>query len=129
MPVHAFDHVNIHSEDPEWLVEWYEDVLGLRVGPRPNGLGADGIWLLPGDQAILHLDAAVSVQRPDQGTVPALEQVAFRATNRPEFLKHLADREVDNNPVEVTEIGIVQINYHDCDGNHVHVDFPTQEYP
>ena len=77
----------------------------------------------------MHLVAATNVQRPGDGAVPALEHIAFRATNRPEFLKHLADREVAFTPLEVTEIGVVQISFHDCDGNHVHVDFPVQEYP
>ncbi len=129
MPLHAFDHINIHSEDTARLAEWYEDVLGLRTGPRPGGLGVEGLWLYLGDQAILHLVDAPNVHRPGADAVPALEHIAFRATNLAGFRDHLTSRGIAFTPFEVTEAGLLQINLHDCDGNHVHVDFPLDEAP
>lgn len=69
MPLLAFDHINIHSEDTGRLAKWYEDVLGLRGGPRPDGSGVEGIWLYLGlgDQAILHLVDALYVDPPKRG--------------------------------------------------------------
>ena len=129
MPLHAFDHINIHSEDIARLAEWYGDILGLRIGPRPDGLGVEGLWLYLGDQAILHLVDAPNVHRPGADVVPALEHIAFRATGLDEFQNHLARRQIDYTPFEVAEVGLVQINLNDCDGNHLHIDFPLEEMP
>jgi catechol 2,3-dioxygenase-like lactoylglutathione lyase family enzyme len=49
-------HVNIRvpAREIASLVRFYEDMVGLRVGPRPP-FDSPGVWLYAGDAAIVHL--------------------------------------------------------------------------
>ena len=121
----TFDHVNIHTEDAGRLASWYERVLGMKPGPRPDFPGIDGIWLYTGDKAYLHLVEMQGVGRPD---IPALEHFSFTAKGLTEFLNILSEIGAEYEFVEVPEVGLVQVNFCDCDGNHVHIDFPLDEH-
>jgi catechol 2,3-dioxygenase-like lactoylglutathione lyase family enzyme len=44
MPLWQLDHVNVVTANREEMVAWYEAVLGLRSGPRPD-FPFDGAWL------------------------------------------------------------------------------------
>ena len=59
----ALDHINLHCDDPDALAFWYETILGLKRGPRPN-FSVPGLWLYMGEQPVLHiLKAAEPLQR------------------------------------------------------------------
>ncbi len=47
MPLFALDHVNIRKVHLDDMVTWYEEVLGLRSGSRPE-FPVRGAWLYPG---------------------------------------------------------------------------------
>ena len=36
MKMQSFDHVNVRTANLEGMVDWYNDVLGLVSGRRPN---------------------------------------------------------------------------------------------
>jgi catechol 2,3-dioxygenase-like lactoylglutathione lyase family enzyme len=63
MPVAGFQHINIRSADVERTRDFYERIVGLRVGDRPP-FQSVGYWLYLGAQPIVHL-----VQR-NPGDVP-----------------------------------------------------------
>lgn len=120
MSVAAFDHVNIRTGRLEDMVAFYTEVLGLAVGDRPP-FGFAGAWLYLDGQAVIHL-----VQ--DRGRIeapePRIEHVAFRGAGRLKpFLDKLASHGIDWRLGEVPDWGITQVNLHDPDGNHLHVDF------
>ncbi|WP_430736771.1 VOC family protein [Roseicyclus salinarum] len=54
MPLVAFDHINIRTLNLERMVAWYEDVLGLRSGPRPE-FPVPGAWLYLAGTCVIHL--------------------------------------------------------------------------
>ncbi|WP_371933297.1 VOC family protein [Ruegeria discodermiae] len=54
MPIRRLDHVNVVTSNLEEMVAWYETVLGLRSGPRPD-FSFGGAWLCAGDAPIVHL--------------------------------------------------------------------------
>ena len=58
MAIVGFQHINTRSTDVERTREFYERILGLRVGDRP-ALASTGYWLYAGDEPIVHL-----IQRP-----------------------------------------------------------------
>lgn len=124
MQLIAFDHVNVHTTDPGALADWYEDIIGLKRGMRPNGLGVDGIWLYLGDRAIVHLVEAPNVDRP---AVPAIEHFSLSATGLDTFLTTLRKRGIKYALAEVPDVSVVQVNLADHDGNHIHIDFPLHE--
>lgn len=125
MPLTAFDHVNLRTANLDGLVTWYCDVLGFRSGARP-AFPFPGAWLYLGDNALIHL-VGVS-EAPISGGDIALEHFAFRATNMAAFQGRLEARGIAYTVDPVPGFPIVQINLHDPDGNHIHVDFAIDEW-
>lgn len=124
MPIAAFDHVNIRTRNLKEMMAWYTDILGLTPGPRPP-FPFGGAWMYLGDQAFVHL-----VDKPAQKDAVldnTLEHFAFRATDMAGFVAKLKARGIDHSIDPVPEFPIVQVNFRDPDGNHIHVDFNSSE--
>ena len=118
------DHANIRTSNLAGMVAWYEKILGMRTGWRPD-FPFGGAWIYVEDQALVHL---VEVDEPIPASDNlALEHVAFSATGLKEFRAHLAAHDVPCREVVVPGAGIVQFNIHDPDGNHLHIDFDLTE--
>ena len=124
MTLKAFDHVNIRTTRLENMVEWYGDVLGLHLGKRPD-FNIPGAWLYLNDTAVVHLVGVI--EEPSVGANPALEHFAFRAEGLDEFVDKLKRRGIEHTVDPVPGIPVVQVNLRDFDGNHIHVDFKTDE--
>lgn len=122
----AMDHVNIRTANLGDMVRWYKDVLGMPTGPRPD-FPFPGAWLYVGDQAYVHL-VGVETQ-PRGGGEVTLEHFAFRATGMAKFLQRLEAAGVAHSVDPVPGFPVVQVNLHDPDGNHIHVDFAAEEAP
>ena len=125
MPVHKLDHVNIRTDDLPRMIAFHERVLGLKQGNRP-GFDFPGAWMYAGEQAVVHLigtESPPAGYRPDQG----LEHYAMAATGLADFLAHLRAQRVAYYCRVLPDFGIRQVNIHDPDGNHLHVDFPADE--
>ncbi len=124
MPLTDFDHVNIRTANLEAMLAWYGDVLGLHAGARPASRD-QGAWLYLGGRAVIHL---VEVDQPPMpGESLGIEHVSFRATGLTEFLKTLETAGVPHHPIKIDSLGLTLINIYDPDGNHLHIDFPTDE--
>lgn len=122
--IQKLDHVNVRTANLERLVRFYEDVLGLRSGPRPP-LGFPGAWIYAGDQAVIHL-VGVEAQPAPEGAL-RLEHFAFSATGLRAFLARLEQHGVAYRQSRQAGTGSVVINLHDPDGNRLHVDFAAGE--
>ncbi|KHQ53302.1 VOC family protein [Mameliella alba] len=126
MPLTAFDHVNVRTANLDAMIRWYGEVLDLHPGPRPP-FTVGGAWLYLGDRPYVHL-----VDIPGQREAVrdnTLEHFAFRATGMAGFLARLDEWSVPYSLDEVPEFPIVQVNFRDPDGNHIHVDFDKAELP
>lgn len=119
MEIRGFDHVNLRTANLEAMVRWYGEVLGMRPGLRPD-FDFAGAWLYCGDQALVHL---VEVAEPPRAIEPRIEHFALKATGLRAFLAHLEAKGVPYRLGEPPGTGITQVNIHDPDGNHIHVDF------
>jgi catechol 2,3-dioxygenase-like lactoylglutathione lyase family enzyme len=74
--VGVLDHFNIRTRDLASTVRFYEEVLGLLKGPRPN-FAFPGAWMYSEGKAVVHLvdiAATTEPQKPDSGVV---HHVAF----------------------------------------------------
>ena len=72
----GMNHFTAIAEDPQKTLEFYEGLVGLKRGYRPD-LGFDGAWLYgEGTQAILHLyfDRPAPTQRAG-----VIDHMAFSA--------------------------------------------------
>ena len=123
MPIERLDHVNLRTTRLDEMVSWYEQVVGLKTGPRPPFEFA-GAWLYAGDDAIVHL-VAVDAE-PDDAPLK-LEHFALQANGLSDFLQSLERFDVPSKISAVPDFPIVQVNIWDPDGNHIHVDFPASE--
>ena len=123
MTLLRLDHVNIRTSNLAAMIEWYVDVLGLTDGARPP-FDFAGAWLYIGDAPIVHL---VEVGNEPRSVEPKIEHFAISGTGLKAFVSKLKSRKVGYSLDEVPDFPIVQVNIRDCDGNHIHVDFPLAE--
>ncbi|MEM8632948.1 MAG: VOC family protein [Pseudomonadota bacterium] len=125
MPLQAFDHVNVRTARLDETVAFYGEVLGLVPGERPD-FGFPGAWLYLGDRALVHL---IGVEgSPVAGQDLSLEHFAFSATGVSEFVAKLDSLDVDYTVNTFPGIPVVQVNFFDPNGIHIHVDFPKSEW-
>lgn len=126
-----FDHVNVRTASVGPMAAWYETVLGLKSGPRPD-FPFPGAWLYLGDVAVVHLVGTAMTPNAPEPTV-RLEHFAFRSQGLADFLDHLDATgtafRIGITPGEPPTGGIVQVNIADPDGNHIHVDFVGETLP
>lgn len=123
MKLLRLDHVNILTARLDLMERFYEDILGLRVGPRPAFTMA-GAWLYLGDQAVVHL---VEVRDRRAAVNPRIAHFAFQATGLTDLTDRLTGAGVPYSVDPVPGLPLVQVNLRDPDGNHIHVDFDTAE--
>lgn len=127
MPLLAFDHVNIRTVNLDGLVAWYEDVLGLRSGPRPD-FPVPGAWLYLAEACVLHLIEADPPPTPyTDGESLRMEHMAFRAEGMDAFVAKLDERAIAYKLFPFEALDIVLVFLRDPDGNRIHVDFAATE--
>jgi catechol 2,3-dioxygenase-like lactoylglutathione lyase family enzyme len=79
MSVGVLDHFNIRTRNLGDTVRFYEDILGLEKGPRPN-FAFPGAWMYSEGKAVVHLvdiSKTDEAQKPDSGVV---HHVAFASS-------------------------------------------------
>ncbi|MBT8458629.1 MAG: glyoxalase [Rhodobacteraceae bacterium] len=123
MKLHRLDHVNIRTAQLGPMVEFYERILGLRAGARPD-FGFPGAWLYLDEHPIVHL---VGVEQECASVDPKIEHFAIEATGLKEFISRLEAAGIAHAVRPVPGYPILQVNFRDVDGNHIHVDFNSGE--
>jgi catechol 2,3-dioxygenase-like lactoylglutathione lyase family enzyme len=76
MSIGMLDHFNIRTRHLDDTVRFYEDILGLQNGDRPN-FSFPGAWMYSDGRAVVHLvdiSPTSELQKPDSGVV---HHVAF----------------------------------------------------
>ncbi|MEQ8441555.1 MAG: VOC family protein [Alphaproteobacteria bacterium] len=121
MGLRRLDHVNIRTSNLKGMVDFYSRVLGLSVGRRPD-FPFPGAWLYCGDDAIIHL-IEVSEQPLPYKRDQQLEHFAITADDMDQLTRTLDGEGIDYWLADVPGFPITQVNLHDPDGNHLHIDF------
>ncbi len=119
------DHVNIRTADLDAMVAWYGRVLDMHPGPRP-GFAFPGAWLYADGQPIVHLVGAETPPGADPADL-RLEHFAISANGLKGLLATLDAEGAPFRLFPIRDFGIVQVNVHDPDGNHIHIDFDAAE--
>jgi len=89
--VGVLDHFNIRTRNLAATVRFYEDVLGLQNGARPN-FAFPGAWMYSEGRAVVHLvdiSATGEPQKPDSGVV---HHVAFASRGFDAMKARLAEK-------------------------------------
>lgn len=122
MQIGELEHVNLRTPDLARAVRWYERVLGMRSGDKPD---VDQVfaWMYSGSKPTVHIVEAKSVKPIEN---PTLEHFSFSAKGLKSFLELLRREQVAYSTILVPGVNI-QVNVFDPDGNHIHIDFDMAE--
>ena len=143
MSLKTFEHVLIFTEDLEASHDFYVNMIGLRVGWRPD-FPFPGYWLYLGESACIHLALLTSIRNPgDENTAGQksldyvlegqkghikgtgrIAHVAFNADNIEEFLERFEKGGVPARRERVPKAPLQQIFIEDPNGVQVELNFP-----
>ena len=115
MSVGVLDHFNIRTRDLKGTVRFYQDILGLENGARPN-FAFPGAWLYSEGRAVVHLvdiSPTDEAQKPDSGVV---HHVAFISRDFAGMKKRLQTRGVEFEARQVPGGELWQIFIRDPNG-------------
>jgi len=118
MPVTQLEHYLVVSDVLDETRDFYRDILGMRVGERPN-LGFSGYWLYLDEIPCLHLadrasytayKARVGTPVPQQTTdTGAIDHIAFNATGFSDTIGLLDGRGLRYRLNRIDDIGLRQV--------------------
>ncbi|MBR1121861.1 VOC family protein [Bradyrhizobium lablabi] len=113
--VGVLDHFNIRTRNLAETVRFYEDILGLEKGPRPN-FAFPGAWMYSEGKAVVHLvdiSQTAEQQKPDSGVV---HHVAFASTGFDGMKKRLQSKSMKFDSRQVPGGDLWQIFVDDPNG-------------
>ncbi|NKC10973.1 MAG: hypothetical protein GKR94_01830 [Gammaproteobacteria bacterium] len=134
MHLAKLEHYLILSDDMETTKDFYVDVLGLRVGPRPP-FPFPGYWLYLGDQPCVHLASSAATRgqkdylgRDNDGSgTGSIDHVAFTAVDVPATVAHLEAKNIPMIRRDVPAQQAHQIFIQDPNGTHIELNFKVDE--
>ncbi len=119
--LHALDHVTCRSTHLERTLAFYEDLLGIRRGPRPP-FGIPGAWLYADGHSVMHL-----VERPVPGPHGAIDHVSFAARDRAGITARLEAARVPYHLTALPDGSALQMFLLDPDGARLELVFKHPE--
>jgi catechol 2,3-dioxygenase-like lactoylglutathione lyase family enzyme len=123
--VGVLDHYNVRTRKYPETVRFYEDVLGLTNGPRPN-FAEPGAWMYSEGRPVVHLvdlRPGEEPQKPDSGVV---HHVAFVSQGFAAMKAHLAGKSIEFRAVEVPGNRVWQIFVRDPNGVVVELNYDAE---
>ena len=124
MSVGVLDHFNIRTRNLGATVRFYEDVLGLEKGPRPN-FAFPGAWMYSEGRAVVHLvdiSPTDEAQKPDSGVV---HHVAFVSRDFKGMKQRLQGKGIEFESREVPGGDLWQIFVRDPNGVMIELNYET----
>lgn len=139
----SLNHFSIRTTDLAATRRFYEDVLGLTVGPRPD-FPFPGLWMYRGDHGD-YANAAVHIIGMDPNDPVglknylgdrdvsslrgsgAVDHVAFFSTGLDRMLRHLSSRGIAPRERTVPSLGLHQLFLDDPNGVVIELNYPAAE--
>ena len=119
MLVDKLEHYNIVTEKHDETVEFYQKIVGLVVGDRPN-FAFPGAWLYAGDDPVVHLMQLGENREPGSGSI---DHVAFRGSDYAAYKSHLEANGIDYDERYVEDAAMHQMFIRDPNGVKVEINF------
>ena len=124
VPLQNLSHLLVLARDLDATRDFYVDVLGLTVGPRPP-FRFPGCWLYLGDRAVVHL--ADKSSDPGPADTGPIDHIAFEATGLAEMVARLEALAIPVRHRKVPDLGLHQIFIHDPNGVRIELTYPATE--
>jgi len=115
----GLDHINIETVDLAASVRFYEQVLGLAVGPRPP-FDVPGAWMYADDQPIVHL---VERAAAASGRTGAIHHIAVRTSGFEQARKRFEEMGIDFEVTVVPQLNVTQVFVNDPNGVRLELNF------
>lgn len=124
MAILGFNHYNLRAERDmmEQLKVFYRDVVGLRIGDRPQ-LTSFGYWLYAESKDVLHLSEAKPEEKRKENVATTFDHVAFTATDYDATIVRLEKLRIQFKTREISDAGQKQIFFRDPAGNGIELNF------
>jgi len=119
--VDALQHVNLRTTDVERSRDFYVDVIGLQVGPRPP-IASVGYWLYLGGVPVIHLVQRNGAGLPQSGG-GAVDHVAFHGVDFEATRGRFNVLGVTFREALIPRDGTRQLFVHDPDGVKIELNF------
>jgi catechol 2,3-dioxygenase-like lactoylglutathione lyase family enzyme len=120
MAVVGLDHYALLSSDPERSTRFYEDIVGLKAGPRPR-LSFPGVWLYAGDIPIVHIIFDKPIPTKETGAVDHLAFIARGSVA--EMHERLRQHHIEFTSRVIERTGVTQVFFRDPDNVGVELNF------
>lgn len=118
------DHFTVLTDDLKATEDFYTQILGFTVGPRPD-FKFNGIWFYANDAAILHVMQRATLPIPRNGV---LDHMAFRGEDINALLQKLETAGVDYKVKRTPDPWVQwQVFFEGPSGEVVEVDYDGQE--
>ncbi len=125
MALTQLSHMTVRTDDLEGTRDFYQDLLGLKAGPRPP-LGFPGYWLYAGEQPVVHLvPKSNGIGGGPSADTGNFDHVAFTATGFAATRDRLRGRGVKFREQDVPETSIRQIFLEDPNRVMIELNFPS----
>ncbi len=127
MPIAGIAHYNfrLNRQRMEEVKAFYENIVGLQVGPRP--LSSFGYWLYAGTRDVLHLSEESADDPRRAGSDLTFDHVALEASDRAAYLHQLRAAGIPFRESAVPGSGRPQLFFRDPVGNGVELIFAASE--
>ena len=123
MPATSMNHFTVLTDDVDKTVSFYDALLGLRPGPRPD-FDFPGAWLYAGDTPILHV---VGGRPKSELKAGVIDHMAFTGRDLPATLATLKARDMQYSCRRQVSSGTWQVFFFDPNGARVELDFDRNE--
>ena len=123
-------HVNMRTSRLEATKDFYVDIIGLKVGHRPD-FGNIGYWLYSGDDPVVHLSEVPQADTPRtnrQGDGNGLDHFALDGKDLAGQLDRLKQNDIPYD-IRVAASGYIQVFFDDPNGVTVEMGYPVEEEP
>ena len=132
MPAESLNHYTIQARDVEKTKDFYEQIVGLKVGDRPP-LNFPGYWLYCGGVPTVHLIGPRPENEPipdasgDPAKTGRLDHIAFSCEGLQDMKANLSGHGIKFDERVLPRLNMTQLFYYDPDGIAVECNFPPQE--
>jgi catechol 2,3-dioxygenase-like lactoylglutathione lyase family enzyme len=120
MAVVGLDHYALLSSDPERSTRFYEEIVGLKAGPRPK-LSFPGVWLYAGEVPIVHIIFDKKIPSRETGAVDHLAFIAKGSVE--EMHQRLRQHHIEFTSRVIERTGVTQVFFRDPDNVGVELNF------
>jgi catechol 2,3-dioxygenase-like lactoylglutathione lyase family enzyme len=123
--VGVLDHYNLSTRKLGETIQFYEDVLGFKNGPRPP-FTFPGAWLYSAGHPVLHINDISQTDKPQRPDSGVIDHVAFGSRGFEAMKKHLSGKGIPHRVNQVPNSTRWQIFLRDPNNVELELNFETK---